>query len=103
MPKCFQTEERNVNPDYINLPGAHDLDYDIRACYPRDARSRNIIVVLSTGETFKLDAAGNAAAAKLVEAAGKPAKRQHYFPVEVIGRIVKDRLEVQSIAATSPQ
>jgi hypothetical protein len=57
---CFQREERNVNPDYISVPGARDIDFEIQACLPRANKTNAFMVVLLSGEVVKLDAAGNA-------------------------------------------
>jgi hypothetical protein len=97
--RCFQAEERNVNPDYINMPGARDLDFEIRACSPQSNKTTSFMVVLSSGLVLKLDAAGNTQAAKLVNAAGKPGKRHRYFAVNITGTVSNDTLRVDSIAA----
>jgi hypothetical protein len=96
---CFQSEERNVNPDYINVPGARDLDFEIRACFPRANKTTTFIVILSSGEILKLDPPGNTQAAKLVNAAGKPPKRQRHFAVNITGIISNDTIHVDSIAS----
>ena len=98
---CFQSEERNVNPDDITVPGARDLDFEIRACYPRAKKSRTFMVVLSSGEIFSLDSAGNSQAARLVDAAGKRPKGHADFPVKVTGSISKDRIDVNSMTVSS--
>ena len=96
---CFQAEERNVNSDYIIMPGARDLDFEIRACSPRSNKTTSFVVVLSSGLVLKLDAAGNTKSTTLVNAAGKPGKRQRYFAVHITGTVSKDTLRVDSIAA----
>ncbi|HKD09369.1 MAG TPA: hypothetical protein VKB79_25920 [Bryobacteraceae bacterium] len=99
---CFQSEQRNVNPDYVSMPGATDLGFDIRACYPRPGKSRRFVVVLTGGESYRLDAAGNSEAAKLVDMAGKRGKK-HYFVVTITGTISKDQINVDSIAGPRPE
>ncbi len=96
---CFQAEENNVNPDYINLPGAHDVGFEIRACYPRLNKTKKFMVVLSSGEFYRLDAGGNADAARLVAAAGKPKKGQDRFIVDVSGTISGNTIHVDSLSA----
>ena len=100
--ECFRTEQRNVNPDYISMPGATDLGFDIRACYPRLGKTRNFMIVLTDGQTYRLDAVGNTKAAKLVDVAGGRGKRQLYFVVTVTGTILKDHINVDSIAGPQP-
>jgi hypothetical protein len=94
---CFQSEERNVNPDTINLPGARDLDFEIRACYPRANKTKAFMVVLSGGEILTLDAPGNTQAAKLVSAVGRP-KGRHRFGVNITGTISGEIMHVDSIS-----
>ena len=96
--RCFQSQESNVNPDYINMPGARDLDFEIRACFPRANKTKTFMAVLSNGEVLRLDAVGNVQAAKLVNAAKKPGKRQRYFDVKITGTISNDIIHVDSIA-----
>jgi hypothetical protein len=100
--ECFRTEQRNVNPDYISMPGAVDLGFNIRACYPRPGKTRKFMVVLTDGQSYSLDATGNSEAAKLVDAAGKRGKRQHYFIVIVTGTISKAHISVDSITGPQP-
>ena len=94
--RCFESEESNVNPDYINVPAARDIDFEIRACLPRPNKTKTFAFVLSSGEGVRLDPAGNAKAAALVRTAGK---RKHYFVVDISGNLEKDTLHVDSIAA----
>jgi len=96
---CFQTEQSNVNPTDINMPTADDVDFDIRACYPRANKTRSFMVVLSDGEVLALDAAGNAEAARLVDEAGKRRKGEHRFAVNVTGTVSHDTIHVSSISA----
>jgi hypothetical protein len=96
---CFQAEENNVNPDDINLPGAHDVGFEIRACYPRANKTKKFMVVLSSGEFFRLDAAGDAQAMKLLSAAGKPKKGQDRFVVNVSGTISGNTIHLDSLSA----
>jgi len=96
---CFQSEERNINPGDINLPADQDVDLRIRACYPRANKTRTFMVVLSSGEIFSLDAAGNALSAKLVAAAGKPGKGQPRFAVDITGSTWHETIHVDSISA----
>jgi hypothetical protein len=95
---CFQREERNVNPDYVNVPAGRDIDFEIRACLPRANKTNAFMVVLLSGEVVKLDAAGNSQAAKLVNAAGKPGT-QRRFVVNITGTISNRIMYVDSIAA----
>jgi hypothetical protein len=95
---CFRTEERNVNPDEINVPGAHDIDFEIRACYPRANKTRTFIVVLQSGEILALDAVGNTTAAELLVAAGS-VKGQRRFAVDITGTISGETIYVNSISS----
>ena len=94
--QCFQREESNVNPDYISVPGAQDTSFEIRACQPRPNKTKAFGVVLPSGERVRLDPAGNAKAAALVRAAGKP---KRYFVVEITGDLENHTIHVDSITA----
>jgi hypothetical protein len=50
--RCFQSEESNVNPDYINMPGARDLDFEIRACFPRANKTKTFMGYRQQGLRF---------------------------------------------------
>ena len=95
---CFRSEERNVNPDDINVAGAHDIDFEIRACYPRANKTRTFIVVLQSGEILALDAVGNTEAAKLLVATGRVKPRQRRFAVDITGTISDETIYVNSIS-----
>ena len=99
--RCFQSEERNVNPDYISVPGARDIDFEIRACVPRANKTKTFMVVLLSGEVLKLDAAGNAQAAKLVKAAGRSGRPQRHFAVNITGTISSGTINVNLIAGVN--
>ncbi|HVW06980.1 MAG TPA: hypothetical protein VHC90_00250 [Bryobacteraceae bacterium] len=95
---CFQAEEKNVNPDDINLPGAHDVGFEIRACYPRANKTKKFMVVLSSGEFFALDAAGDAEASRVVSAAGRPKKGQDRLAVNISGTVAGKTIHVDSLS-----
>jgi hypothetical protein len=90
---CYAREERNVtlrNPD-----ANHDRDFEIRQCSP-NAKTKEYAVVDHDGQSLKLDAAGNAKAAKLVS----DLHRKGRLEVNVSGRKSKETLLVTSIAAS---
>ena len=64
--KCFEAEERNVNPTDTQLYVDRDRNRELRVCAPRE-KTNVFSVVLPDGTSFRLDSAGNTRAAELVK------------------------------------
>jgi hypothetical protein len=88
--KCYEAEERNVNPWEIDA--AHDRNLEIRACRP-GARTKLFTLVDGDGQSFRLDPSGNAKALDLVRTAAK----NHAIAVSVKGELNNDTVSVDSI------
>ncbi|HVP48071.1 MAG TPA: hypothetical protein VMT32_15865 [Bryobacteraceae bacterium] len=91
--KCYDTEERNVNPFDGSTDVDHDRGLEIRICRP-SAHTKSFSVVQQDGVSFRLNAPGNANAAGLVRKAGK----KTYFVVTVAGEMSKGTAKVDSIS-----
>jgi hypothetical protein len=61
---CYTREEQNVT-NKGDFDTNHDRGFEIRACTP-SAKTTEFTVVDHNGQSFNLDAAGNAQAARLV-------------------------------------
>jgi hypothetical protein len=70
-----------------------DGNMEIRLCSPK-AKTKSFSVVLPDGLNLKLDAAGNAKAAELIQETGKKAP----ITVAITGETSKDTIKVDSIA-----
>jgi len=92
--KCYDTEERNVNPFDGSTDVDHDRGLEIRICRPSAHTKSFSVVKKEDGVSFRLDAAGNAKAASLVRKAGK----KTYFVVTVTGEMSKGTAKVDSIS-----
>ncbi len=96
--KCFDSEERNVNPTDTLTNVDRDRNLEIDYCSPR-TKTKSFAVVQRDGLSFHLDSAGNAQAAELVRKTGK----KSVFPVVVTGEMSKNIVKVDSISmAISP-
>jgi hypothetical protein len=91
--KCYDAEERNVNPTDTLTNVDRDGNREIRYCSP-SAKTRSFTLVQSDGPSLKLDDAGNARAAELVRKAGKKSLRI----VAVTGEMERNTIKVDSIA-----
>ena len=91
--KCYDAEQRNVNPTDTLTAVDRDTNAEIRYCAP-SVKTKSFAVVESSGLSFRLDPAGNAKAAELV---GKTGKRSR-FEVAVTGEMSKDSVKVESIS-----
>jgi hypothetical protein len=91
--KCYDAEERNVNPTDTLTSVDRDTNREISYCSP-SAKTKSFAVVESSGLSFRLDPAGNAKVAELVAKAGK---RSH-FAVTVVGEMNKAMVKVDSIS-----
>jgi hypothetical protein len=91
--KCYDAEERNVNPRDTLTYVDRDRSQEIRYCSP-SAKTKSFAVVQFDGLSFKFDSAGNAKAAALVP---KTAKKSH-LSVAVTGEINRNTIAVDSIS-----
>jgi hypothetical protein len=91
--KCFDAEERNVNPTDTLTNVDRDMNREIRYCSP-SAKTKSFAVVPSDGPSLKLDSAGNAKAAELVRKSG----RKSVLAVAITGEMSKNIITVDSIS-----
>lgn len=89
---CYDNVENNTNPAARNEDAVRDRDFDVRFCHA-DARTKQFTVVQPDGQSFKLDAAGNAKAEEIVRK-GNP---KNMFVVEVTGPEHDGSIAVNSI------
>jgi len=92
--KCYEALERNVNPTDTMTAVDRDRGWEIRYCIPK-AKTKTFTVVEESGQSFRLDPAGDAKAIELVRKAGK----KKYLEVDVTGEISDGRLKVAYISA----
>lgn len=91
--KCYAGSERNVNPTDTLTSVDRDTNSELRYCAPR-AKTMSFTLVLTDGQSFRLDAAGNLKAADLVRSNGKSAR----LFVSVNGEVAKNTIRVESIS-----
>ncbi len=91
--KCYDAEERNVNPTDTLTNVDRDGNREIRYCSP-SAKTKSFAVVQADGPALKLDSAGNAKAAELVP---KTRKRSRLF-VSVTGELGNNTIKADSIS-----
>jgi len=91
--KCYDAEERNVNPTDTLTNVDRDGNREIRYCSP-SAKTKSFAVVQADGPALKLDAAGNVKAAKLLPKTGKKSR----IFVAVTGEIDRNTIKVESIS-----
>jgi hypothetical protein len=91
--KCYENEERNVNPTDTLIFVDRDQNSKIRYCSPK-AKTKSFTIVEPSGQYFRLDSAGNAQAAGLLQRTGQ--RKELY--VTVTGELSKDTIKVDSIA-----
>jgi hypothetical protein len=89
--KCYSSQQRNAR-DGLNAVEV-DRGFEVKACAP-SVKTQSFTVVLDNGESFKLDAAGNANAAGLVR---KSIKRSLVL-VDVAGEREEGTVKVHSIS-----
>lgn len=94
--RCYEAEERNVNPTDTLTSVDRDGNSEMRRCSPR-MNTRSFTVVRSSGPSFKLDPEGNAKAAELVRITGK----KSLYRVTVTGEMNKNAVKVDSIEAAT--
>ncbi|HTA72197.1 MAG TPA: hypothetical protein VK776_28145 [Bryobacteraceae bacterium] len=91
--KCYDSEERNVNPTDTMTYVDRDKNLELRYCAP-GARTKYFAVVQQDGLSFKLDSAGNSKAAELVRKTGK----RSVYPVAITGEMNKNTIQVDSLS-----
>jgi hypothetical protein len=91
--KCYDAEQRNVNPTDTLTSVDRDTNREISYCSP-SAKTKSFAVVESSGQSFRLDPAGNAKAAELVARTGKKSR----YAVVVAGEMSKALVKVDSIS-----
>jgi len=91
--KCYDSEQRNVNPTDTMTAVDRDVNLGIRYCSPKQ-KTKSFALVQSDGSTFQLDSAGNTKAAELVATTGKRPR----FAVAVTGEMDKSTIRVDSIS-----
>jgi hypothetical protein len=91
--KCYDAEERNVNPTDTSTHVDRDGNREIRYCLPR-AKTKSFAVVQADGPALKLDSAGNAKAAELVPQTGKKSR----LFVTITGGLGDKTIKVDSIS-----
>jgi hypothetical protein len=91
--KCYDAEERNVNPTDTLTSVDRDTNREISYCSP-SLKTKSFAIVESSGQSFRLDAAGNAKAAELVARTGKKSR----CAVVVAGEMSKALVKVDSIS-----
>ena len=89
--RCWNSEEANTRATSVYVD--RDGNQELRSCYPQ-AKTKSFAVVLTDGLNLKLDAEGNARAAKLVQ--GTP--RQTTLMVVITGEANKNTINVDSIS-----
>lgn len=87
---CYASEQRNTNKDQSTVD--RDMNLELRLCAARTT-TKSFAVVLPDWHSVRLDAAGNAKAAALVQANG------HAKPMEVTvtGQRSGDTIQVGAI------
>lgn len=91
--KCYDAEERNVNPWDTTTSVDRDKDMEIRHCSP-SPKTKSFAIVDFDGLSYKLDSAGNAKAADIVRGIGK----KSHVAVAIDGELDKHTIKVASIS-----
>jgi hypothetical protein len=94
--KCYDAEQRNVNPTDTLTFVDRDIGLMVRYCAPT-ARTKSFAIVLEGGRSLKLDPAGNSRAADLV----RHSARKAVLTVSVSGQQNKDSIKVDSISLSN--
>jgi len=92
--RCYRSLEGNRNPRDTLTEVDHDRGWEVRYCH-LTPKTRSFTVVQKDGQSFELDSAGNAQAAKLFAKAGSKGP----FYVTVTGEMSRNTVRVESIAA----
>jgi hypothetical protein len=93
--KCYESMERNTDPWDTSTYVDRDKDWEIRFCSPSE-KTKSFILVDHDGIDFRLDPAGNAKAAELLQKANKKISLE----VVVTGEMSKEMIRVNSITKT---
>jgi hypothetical protein len=91
--KCYDAEQRNVNPTDTLTNVDRDGNREIRYCSP-NAKTKSFALVQSDGPSLKLDSAGDAKAAELIPKTSKKFR----LNVAVTGEVSSNIIKVDSIA-----
>ena len=91
--KCFDSEERNVNPTDTLTHVDRDQNQELRYC-SANPKTRSFAVVQPDGLSFKLDPAGNTKAAEIVRKVGKKSR----LAVTITGEMDRNTIRVDSIS-----
>lgn len=89
--RCWDSEENNIKDTSIYVD--RDRNLEVRACSPK-AKTKSFAIVLPDGLNLKLDSAGNAKAADLVQKIGKQSTPR----VLVTGETDRNVIKVDSIS-----
>jgi hypothetical protein len=91
--KCYENEERNVNPKDTLTFVDRDQNWEIRYCSPK-AKTKSFTVVEPSRQYFRLDSAGNVQAAELLQRT----RQGNGLYATVTGELSKNTIKVDSIA-----
>ncbi|HWE52518.1 MAG TPA: hypothetical protein VG273_22170 [Bryobacteraceae bacterium] len=91
--KCYESEERNVNPTDTLTSVDRDGALEVRYC-TANAKTRSFALVPWEGPALRLDTAGNAKAAAMM----RSLRKQSPQIVTISGQLQKNVIEVDSIA-----
>jgi hypothetical protein len=91
--KCFSSEARNTRATSVYVD--RDTNSEIRACTP-NSKTTSFAIVDQNGQSYRLDAAGNAKAVALVQTTGK----QPILHVAATGQMSGKRLQVTTLSIT---
>lgn len=89
---CYENVKRNVNPRDTLTYVDRDGNFEIRYCSPK-AKTKSFTLVEPDSQYFRLDPAGNAQAADLLQKTGQ----RNGLYVTVTGELTKNTIQVQSI------
>jgi hypothetical protein len=92
--KCYDAEERSVNPNDRLTHVERDQNLEIRMCAPK-TNTKSFAVVEHGEDSFKLDAAGNARVSELLKETGK----KSFHEVTVVGEMENNTPVVDSISS----
>ena len=91
--RCYEDVERNVSPTNSAIDVYRDRNGEIRYCRA-NAKTKEFTIVQSDGQSFRLDAAGDAKAAEIVRN-GNP---KWIFVVTVSGELMDQNIAVDSMS-----
>ena len=91
--ECYRTMERNVNPGDVALDASRDRNLEVRYCRA-NGRTKSFTLVQPDGQSFQLDAPGNAKAADIV----RKGNEKFIFVVDVTGEVRDHTITVDSIS-----